>query len=97
MRVWVDTAGDDEFAGGVDDAAGVGRQRAGRRDGDDALALDTDVPGAHALWRHDLSTADHEIEHGVVSLLVLEEDHTEWRRRIVRFRRRAPCRMIVPA
>ncbi len=52
----------------VNDAAGLVWQRARRGDGDDALALDIDVPGAHALGCHDLSTADHEIEHGVVSL-----------------------------
>jgi len=48
---------------GVDDAAGIAWQSAGRRDGDDAVALDPEVPGAHALGRHDLPTADHEIKH----------------------------------
>ena len=69
VHVWVDAAGDDELASGVHDAAGVAGQRAGRADGDDALALDTDLPGAHALGSHDLSTADHEIEHGCLQLL----------------------------
>ena len=65
VHVRIDAAGDDELAGRVDDAGGVAWQRTGRGDGDDALALDADVPGAHALGSDDLSTADHEIEHGL--------------------------------
>src|SRR5881397_3384554 len=48
-------------------------ERAGRSNGDDAFALDADVPGAHTLGRHDLSAADHEIEHGAWPSRVLDE------------------------
>ena len=64
VHVRVDASGDDELAGGVDDAGDVAGQRAGRGDGDDAFALDADVPGADALGSDHLSTTDHEIEHG---------------------------------
>src|SRR5207249_5052637 len=58
-----DAAGDDQLAGRVDHPRALRRQRPRGGDGDDALAVDPDVPCAHALGRDDLPTANEEIDH----------------------------------
>jgi hypothetical protein len=63
VRVGLDAARHHDQARGVDHARRVLRQRPGLGEGGDALALDTHVPGAYALGRHDTSAADHEIKH----------------------------------
>ena len=63
VRVWLDAAGDDDLAAGVDRAATT-EQRARPAERRDLLALHPDVHVRDALRRHDLPTCDHEIEHG---------------------------------
>ena len=53
---------------GVEDPGPVRRQRPGEREHGDALALDPDVPGAHALGVIDRAAADHEVERHAASV-----------------------------
>jgi hypothetical protein len=64
VRVRLDAAGDDDLADGVDDAAGIARQGAGRAQRDDLLALHADIEPGDTVGHHNLSTLDHEVEHG---------------------------------
>jgi len=59
----LDAAGDDDLAAGVDDAAGIFRQGAGRAERDDLLALHADIQRRDTVGHHNLSTLDHEVEH----------------------------------
>ncbi len=63
VHMGVDAARDDQLAGRVDHAGTLRRQRARGGDGDDALAIDADVPRPHALGGDHLPTANEEIEH----------------------------------
>src|SRR5436190_1302034 len=60
----LDPAGDDDLAVGIDDVAGIRRQSAGPAQRDDLLALHADVERSDTVGHHDLSTLDHEVEHG---------------------------------
>ncbi|PYN97887.1 MAG: hypothetical protein DMD91_16460 [Candidatus Rokuibacteriota bacterium] len=62
VRVRLDAAGNDDLPGRVDRPSRLA-ERAGQGERHDLLALDADVPLSGALHRHDLSTANHEIEH----------------------------------
>ena len=57
VGVGFDAAGDDDLAGGVNDAAYVVGHSVGGGDGDDFFALDADIPVAHAPGGDDLSAA----------------------------------------
>ena len=63
VRVGLDAARRDDLARRVDDARGLGGQRAGRADHRDPLALTPTSQRPDALRRDDLPVADHEIEH----------------------------------
>src|SRR2546425_9534379 len=60
----LDPAGDDDLAVGIDAGAGIRRQSAGPAQRDDLLALHADVERSDTVGHHDLSTLDHEVEHG---------------------------------
>src|SRR5439155_7132443 len=66
VRVRLDAARDNDLPRRVDHPPGL-RSRVGQADGDDALTLDSHVPPADALRRHDVASANHEIQHGPAS------------------------------
>ena len=70
VRVRLDAARDDDLPRRVDHPSGL-RSRVVQADGDDALTLDSHVPPADALRRHDVASANHEIQHGPPLLLQL--------------------------
>ncbi len=59
----LDAAGHDDLAGGVDHAPRL-EPKLGQAEGDDALPLDGHVPPADALRRHDVASANQQIQHG---------------------------------
>src|SRR5438093_11844093 len=60
----LDPAADDDLAVGIDDAAGIRRQSAGPAQRDDLLAVHADVERSDTVGHDDLSTLDHEVDHG---------------------------------